>query len=63
MVRKMNMDGRTRKAFVAAIEELNGEKAVYRRMPTCNYDIGDVTVLKDGSIDFPDGSDIIERLA
>ena len=52
MVRKMNLDGRARKALVAAIEELTGEKAVYRRMPTCNYDIGEITVLKDGSIDF-----------
>jgi hypothetical protein len=32
-------------------------------MPICNYDIGEITVLKDGSIEFPDGSDIIERLA
>ena len=63
MVRKMNLDGTNRKALVATIEELTGEKAVYRRMPTCNYDIGEITVLKDGSIDYPDGSDIIERLA
>lgn len=63
MVRKMNLDGRTRKTLVAAIEELTAEKAVYRKIPTCNYDIGEITILKDGSIDFPDGSDIIERLA
>ena len=63
MVRKMNLDGTNRKALVAAIEELTGDKAVYRRMPTCNYDIGRITVLKDGSVEFPDGSDIIERLA
>lgn len=53
MVRKMNLEGTTRKTLVGAIEELTGEKAVYRKMPTCNYDIGEVTVLKDGSIDFP----------
>ena len=63
MVRKMNLNGTARKALVATIEELTGEKAVYRRMPTCNYDIGEITVLKDGSIDYPDGSDIIKRLA
>lgn len=63
MVRKMNLDETTRKALVATIEELTGKKAVYCRMPTCNYDIGEITVLKDGSIDFPDGSDIIEQLA
>lgn len=50
-------------ALVTAIEELTGGKAVYRRMPTCNYDIGEITVLKDSSIDFPNGSDIIEQLA
>lgn len=32
-------------------------------MPTCNYDIGEITVMKDGSIDFPDSSDSIKRLA
>ena len=63
VVRKMNLGGTKRKVLVAAIEELTGEKAVYRRMPTCNYDIGEITVLKNGSIEFPDGSDIIERLA
>lgn len=63
MLRKMNLNGTTRKVLVAAIEELTGEKAVYRKMPTCNYDIGEITVLKDGSIDFPDGSNIIEQLA
>lgn len=63
MIRKMNLERTTRKALVASIEELTGEKAFYRRMPNCNYDIGKITVLKDGSIDFPDGSDIIERLA
>lgn len=32
-------------------------------MPTCNYDIGEVTVTKDGSIVYPDGSDILTSLA
>jgi len=62
MVRKMNLDGTTRRALVATIEELTGEKAVYRRMPICNYGIGEITVLKDGSIEFPDGSDITSGL-
>ena len=63
MVRKMKLEGTTRKVLVAAIVELTGEKAVYRKIPTCNYDIGEITVLKEGSIDFPDSADIIERLA
>lgn len=60
MVRKMNLDGTSRKALAA---ELTGKKVIYRRMPTCNYDIGKITVTKDGSVEYPDGSDIIERLA
>ena len=63
MKTKMNLNGTTRKALVAAIAEITGEKAIYRAMPTCNYDIGEITVIKDGSIDFPDGSDILTGLA
>ena len=32
-------------------------------MPTSNYDIGDITVTKDGCIVCPDGSDILTALA
>ena len=63
MKTKMNLNGTTRKALVAAITELTGEKPIYRAMPTCNYDIGDITVTKDGSIVFPDESDILTGLA
>ncbi len=62
MVRKMNLEGTTRKAMVAAISEITGTKAVYQKAPTYNFSIGDITVLRDGSIDYPDGSNIIERL-
>lgn len=63
MKTKMNLNGTTRKALVAAIAEITGEKAIYRAMPTCNYDIGEITVTKDGCIVFPDGSDILTALA
>ena len=63
MKTKMNLNGTTRKALVAAIAEITGEKAIYRAMPTCNYDIGKITVTKDGSIVYPDGSDILTALA
>lgn len=56
------MEGTTRKALVTAITKITGEKAVYRKVPTCNYNIDEITVLKDGSVNYPDGSDIIERL-
>ena len=63
MKTKMNLNGTTRKALVAAIAEITGEKAIYRAMPTCNYDIGEITVTKDGSIVCPDGLDILTVLA
>ena len=63
MKAKMNLNGTTRKALVAAIAEITGEKAIYRKMPTSNYDIGDITVTKDGCIVCPDGSDILTALA
>ena len=63
MTTKMNLGGTTRKALVAAIAEITGEKAVYRAMPTCNYDIDDITVTKDGCIICPDDSDILTALA
>ena len=44
----MNLNGTTRKALVAAIAEITGERPIYRKMPICNYDIGDITVTKDG---------------
>lgn len=63
MTTKMNLNGTTRKALVAAIAEITGEQPVYRKMPTCNYDIGEITVTKDGSIVYPDGSDILTALS
>ena len=45
-----NVTGNDRKALVAAIENLTGDKAIYMRMPTCAYEIGDITVDKEGSV-------------
>lgn len=53
--------GNDRKALVAAIENLTGDKAVYMRMPTCAYEIGDITVDKEGGVTCDD-SDKFERL-
>lgn len=63
MTTKMNLNGTTRKALVAAIAEITGEKAIYRNMPTSNYDIGDITVTRDGCIICPDDSGILAALA
>ena len=45
-----NLTGTKRKELVQAIAEITGEKADYKRMPTCAYEIGDITVDKDGSV-------------
>ena len=45
-----NLAGTKRKELVQAIAEITGEKADYMRMPTCAYEIGDITVDKDGSV-------------
>ena len=47
--------------MVAAIENLTGDKAVYMRMPTCAYEIGDITVDKEGGLTCDD-ADKLERL-
>ena len=39
-----------RREVVRAISERLGSPAVYLRMPTCAYRIGDLTVERDGSI-------------
>ena len=41
---------------VRAISERLGSPAVYLRMPTCAYRIGDLTVERDGSIASDDGA-------
>lgn len=56
-----NVTGNDRKTLVAAIEKLTGDKAVYMRMPTCTYEIGDVTVNKEGGVTSED-ADKLERI-
>ena len=63
MTKKMNLNGSIRKALVAAIAKITGEQPIYRKMPTCSYDIGNITVTKDGSIICPDDSGILTALA
>ena len=49
-----NLTGTKRKELVHAIEEITGDKAQYMRMPTCAYEIGDITVDKDGGVSCSD---------
>ena len=50
-----------RREVVRAISERLGSPAVYLRMPTCAYRIGDLTVERDGSIASDDGA-LLETL-
>ena len=56
-----NVTGKDRKALVAAIAALTGDKAVYKFMPTCAYEIGDITVDKEGGVTCDD-TEKLERL-
>jgi len=50
MKANFSVTGKGRKALVAAIAALTGDKAVYKFMPTCAYEIGDITVDKEGCV-------------
>ena len=56
-----NVTGKERKELVAAIASLTGDKAVYKFMPTCAFEIGDITVDKTGGVTCED-SEKLERL-
>lgn len=52
-----NVTGAKRKELVQVISETTGIKAEYKFMPTCNYEIGDFTVTKEGTLEFADTAD------
>lgn len=54
MKENYNVIGEARKALVKAIVKITGEKAVYQFMPTCAYEIGDITVSKEGAVSCED---------
>ena len=54
---RYNVTGDRRKALVQAISNITGARAVYKFMPTCNYEIDIFTVTKDGTLIFDDRSD------
>jgi hypothetical protein len=56
-----NVTGKERKALVAAIAAITGDKAVYKFMPTCAYEIGDITVDKEGGVTCDDDAKL-ERI-
>lgn len=61
---RYNVTGDRRKELVKVISGITGAKAVYKFMPTCNYEIDYFTVTKDGTLLFDDraNSEEVERV-
>ena len=59
-----HVTGDRRKEMVKTIETILGENAVYMRMPTCAFQIGDFTVTKEGALEWADETDnaVVERV-
>ena len=57
---RYNVTGDRRKELVRVISETTGARAVYKYMPTCNYEIDYFTVTKDGTLLFSNRSDTEE---
>lgn len=55
---KFNCTGTERKKLVQAISEITDKNAVYQFMPTCAYNIGTMTVDKEGTLHCEDDTDI-----
>ena len=45
-----DVTGEGRKELVKAVSTILQTKAVYKRMPTCAYEIGDITIDKEGTL-------------
>lgn len=54
---RYNVTGDKRKALVKVVSDTTGARAVYKYMPTCNYEIDYFTVTKDGTLLFDDRAD------
>ena len=58
---KANYNAETTKSTGRSHRRLTGDKAVYKFMPTCAFEIGDITVDKEGGVTCED-ADKLERL-
>ncbi len=46
-----------RKPFVQTLEEITGTKSVYKKPPTFAYEVGHLTITRDGDLEFDDNVD------
>ena len=66
---KYNMTGPARKELVKAIENITGEKAIYKKVPPCAYTVEGYTITKEGTLQWDDNTDVsaakllVKRLA
>lgn len=58
---KYNVTGKDRKALVEAIENITGEKAVYKKAPTFEYVVGAYTIYKNGTV-FCEDADALDQI-
>lgn len=57
---RYRVTGKDRKALVMAIAEITGSDAIYKGVPTCNYEVDCFTVDKTGTLFFDDPEDAEE---
>ena len=66
---KYNMTGPARKELVKAIENITGEKAIYKKVPSCAYTVENYTITKEGTLQWDESVDVsaakllVKRLA
>lgn len=66
---KYNMTGPARKELVKAIENITGEKAIYKKVPSCAYTVEGYTITKEGTLQWDENTDVsaakllVKRLA
>lgn len=61
---KYNRTGKERKDLVTAIAQITGAEAVYKGVPSCNYEVDYFTIDRFGTLSFDDSADseVIELL-
>lgn len=57
---RYNRTGKERKELVNAIAEITGAQAIYKGVPTCNYEVDYYTINKEGALTFDDSADSSE---
>lgn len=61
---KYNRTGKERKDLVTAIAQITGAEAVYKGVPSCNYEVDYFTIDRFGTLSFDDSADseVVELL-